>query len=295
MDEAGRSGGPVGGGLALEALAREELASQAGMGPTRDALASQAICRLFQTLAGGTGGPSALAEALGKSKDAVRPPPAPPREADLVIERPHVSGDARRKFYAPSWERIGEIFAQDHALELQLYRDHLIGCELDEEMARGGDATLAISGAGRLVVVRERKLAHVSIEPERAAEAARAVDRTVWEFGHLFRVYLGARSFPTLREYLLSAYQEAVRYAHQLGAGSELARFMRFQADALAQVEALNTLLERALDEAGTPPAPTQGPVEPPRTVRDFQAVGQETTDGTYVLRSGAGAFIEPD
>ncbi len=255
---------------------------------TRQALTSPVACKTFQILAGGTGSPSALAQALGKSKHAISLQLAQLREAGLIEEAPHPSGDARRKRYVPAWHRFGAIFAHDHALELSLFHDHLL-TEDRPPRTEGEPRRLVVSGTGRLVAVGKAPIE--APEETALAGAHEAVQATIWGFQRFLEVYLSARSYPTLREYLRGAYQELVRYADRLPEDPALARFARFQARAFGHAEGVDTLLGRAL--AGARPSQTALPDRSPADLRWFQPVGHQTTDGTYVLQEGAQAIIQ--
>lgn len=261
------------------------------LAPTRRALSSPALCQVFQVLAGGTGSPSALAKALSKSKHAVSLQLAQLREAGLIQETPHPSGDARRKRYVPAWERIGQIFAHDHRIELDLFLDHLLADDVG-----GGPETppdrLIVSGTGRLLAVGQRGLDRRP--PDEAIEQAeQVVQTTIWGFQRFFEAYLAARTYPTLREYLRGAYQELVRYADKLPEGPALTWFMAFQARVFGDGQGVGELLDQALADAGSPPASAMAERPPRDTLQSFEPIGHETADGAYVLQEGAQAIIQ--
>ncbi len=258
---------------------------------TRRALSSPALCQVFQVLAGGTGSPSALANALTKSKHAVSLQLAQLREARLIQETPHPSGDARRKRYVPSWHRIGQIFAHDHRIEIDLFFDHLLA-DGEGGSPRTPPDRLVVSGTGHLLAVGQRALDRRP-DDEAIDQADQAIQATVWGFQHFFEAYLAARTYPTLREYLRGAYQELVRYADELPEGPALTRFMAFQARVFDDGQGVGELLDRALEDAGGPPASAVAERPAPDMLRSFEPIGHETADGAYVLQQGAQAIIQ--
>src|SRR5208337_1700041 len=92
----------------------------------RKALRSQALSELFVAVAKGTNSPSEISKFTGKSKFAVSLQLSGLRKAGLVRDRPGIGLDMRRKRYEVVWERMAEIFKQDHALELEMYENHLM-------------------------------------------------------------------------------------------------------------------------------------------------------------------------
>lgn len=266
--------------------------TDAELARTRRALTSPTLCQVFQIVAGGTGGPSALAQALGRSKHAVSLQLAKLREAGLIDETPHPSGDARRKRYVPNWQRLARIFAHDHGIELDLFHDQLVASATDQRPPAGDPDRLVVTGTGRLLAIGEHRLEQAP-DDEAVVEADQTIQATIEGFQRFFEVYLGARTYPTLREYLRGAYQELVRYADRLPGTPALASFARFQAQAFSHDEGVGQLLQRAL--AGTDGLPEDGPARsaPPERLTSFQIVGHETADGAYVLEDGAQAVIQ--
>ena len=121
----------------------------------RKALRSQALSELFFAVAKGTNSPSEISGLTGKSKFAVSLQLSDLRKAGLLRNRPGSGLDMRRKRYEVVWEKIGEIFEQDHALELEMYENHLMVQALSEIQGTLSKAGLAISGNRKLGLVRE--------------------------------------------------------------------------------------------------------------------------------------------
>jgi hypothetical protein len=157
----------------------------------------------------------------------------------------------RRKHYTILWERVGEIFRQDHALELELYENHIIvkpTGTLEGTIRRTG---LAISGKGKLGMVKE-----VSTQRKPSQELKlvhERMNRLIWEFVEFFKGYVRERQFTTLREYLLGAYEELSEHYARLPKRSESARFFEFMDRAFERIEPVERIWRKHVKEPYPP------------------------------------------
>ena len=174
----------------------------------RKALRSQALSELFVAVAKGTNSPSEISGLTGKSKFAVSLQLSDLRKAGLLRDRPGSGLDMRRKRYEVVWERMAEIFKQDHALELEMYENHLMFEAVREIHGTSSKAGLAISGNGKLGLVREIVPDKLPLGQSNHGRVDKRMNRLLQEFIELFKGYLRDRRFATLQEYLLGAYEE---------------------------------------------------------------------------------------
>ncbi len=194
----------------------------------RKALRSQALSELFVAVAKGTNSPSEISGLTGKSKFAVSLQLSDLRKAGLLRDRPGIGLDMRRKRYEVVWERMAEIFRQDHALELEMYENHLMFEAIREIHGTVSKAGLAISGNGKLGLVREIVPDKLPVARANHGQVDERMNRLLREFIELFKGYLRDRRFATLQEYLLGAYEELSQHYSRFPRRSELARFFEY-------------------------------------------------------------------
>lgn len=261
----------------------------------RKALRSLALSELFVLVAKGTNTPTELSRLTGKSKFAVSLQLSNLRKVGLLKDRSVIGWDLRRKRYDVVWNRIAEIFRQDHALELEMYENHLIVEPMREIQGTVRKAGLAISGNGKLGLVREvvpDKFPLVELKEEQVNER---MNRLLWEFVELFKGYLKERRVATIREYLLGAYEELSEHYGKLPRNSELARFFEFMDRSFARIEPIERLWRKYVGRR-----PKDVPVLsrriPSRTlsVKLFVEAGSADPAGRYLLNADAQAVIKP-
>lgn len=261
----------------------------------RKALRSQALSELFGAVAKGTDTPSELARLTRKSKFAVSLQLSELRKTGLVRDRPVVGLDMRRKSYEIVWERIAQIFRQDHALELEMYESHLFVEPMLEIQGTVSKAGLAISGNGKLGLVREvipDELPALKLNEEKVNER---MNRLLREFVELFKGYLKERRFTTTQEYFLGAYEELSQHYGRFPRNSELARFFEFMDRSLARSEPIEQLWRKYVGKR-----PSDTSVLYKRThsktlaVKLFAEAGSADPAGRYLLNAEAQSVIRP-
>ena len=208
----------------------------------RKALRSQALSELFVAVAKGTNSPSEISGLTGKSKFAVSLQLSDLRKAGLLRDRPGIGLDMRRKRYEVVWERMAEIFRQDHALEIEMYENHLMVEAIREIHGTVSKAGLAISGNGKLGLVREIVPDKLPVAQPNHGQVDKRINRLLQEFIELFKGYLRDRRFATLQEYLLGAYEELSQHYGRFPRRSELARFFEFMDRSFARTEPIEQL-----------------------------------------------------
>lgn len=260
----------------------------------RKALRSLALSELFILVAKGTNSPSEIARVARKSKFAASLQLSNLRKVGLMKARP-IGSDLRRKRYDVVWERVGQIFRQDHALEIEIYENHLIAEPMKEIQGIISKAGLAISGNGKLGLVREvvpDKLPAIGPKQEQVNER---MNQLVWEFVELFKGYLKERRFATLREYLLGAYEELSEHYNRLPRNSELAKFFEFMDRSFARTEPIEHLYRTHVGKRPKEAPTLYSPPSPKRlVVKLFAEAGSADPAGRYLLNAEAQAVIKP-
>lgn len=261
----------------------------------RKALRSQALSELFVAVAKGTNSPSEISGLTGKSKFAVSLQLSDLRKAGLLRDRPGSGLDMRRKRYEVVWERMAEIFKQDHALELEMYENHLMFEAVREIHGTSSKAGLAISGNGKLGLVREIVPDKLPLGQSTHGRVDKRMNRLLQEFIELFKGYLRDRRFATLQEYLLGAYEELSQHYGRFPRKSELARFFEFMDRSFARTEPIEQLWRRYVRAR-----PNEAQIFYRRAesktfvVKLFAEAGSADPAGRYLLNAEAQAVIKP-
>ncbi len=262
----------------------------------RKTFRSLVLCELFVLVSKGTNTPTELAKITKKSKFAVSLQLSDLRKTGLVRDRSVVGWDLRRKRYDVVWERIAEIFRQDHALELELYENHIIAETMQEIKGTINKTGLVISGSGKLGLVRTVNPDRVlRIDPQKQGQVNKRLNRLISEFVELFKAYLRERRFPTIREYFLGAYDEISERYGKLPRKSELARFFEFMDTTFARIEPIEDLWRTSVGKSNKPITTSYK-----RTgyreyaLKLFTEAGSADPVGRYLLNAEAQPAIKP-
>lgn len=258
----------------------------------RRALSSQALSELFLLVARGIGSPSQLVRFSGKSKFAVSLQLSELRRAKLLRYRPVIRTDLRQKEYEVMWDRISEVFRQDHALELEIYLSHLLAESIGEVHGTVRKVELAISGNGKLGLVKEINIpgTEVAAKKEQIEMRQKAL---LWEFIGLFRGYMRERRFATIREYFGGLYEEMSEHYARFPERSELSKFLEFMDRCFAKMapidEIWNTYVPKHMKEE--PRLPNRRIAT---TIKLFSEAGKTDPAGRFVLNADVQALIKP-
>ncbi len=261
----------------------------------KKALRSPALSELFMLVAKGAKSPTEIAALTAKSKFAVSLQLSNLRKTGLLSYRPVIGFDMRRKRYEVVWDKIAQIFRQDHALELEMYENHLIVEPLQEINGTAGKPGLVISGDGKLGMVRdvipdELRLAEVNQD-----KVHTRMNQLLWEFVELFKGYLKERRFATIGEYLLGTYEELSEHYARVPRSSELARFFEFMDRTFSRTQPIDVVWRKYITRT-----PKDGSVfyknKPPKTliVKLFTEAGSADPARRYLLNAEAQAVIRP-
>ncbi len=261
----------------------------------RKALRSPALSELFVLVAKGMNAPTEIAAKTAKSKFAVSLQLSNLRKAGLLRCSSVAGLDMRRKRYEVVWEKIAQIFRQDHALEFDMYENHLIVEPLEEVHGTASKPSLVISGDGKLGMVRDViPDAIPPVEPKQEQVHAR-MNQLLGEFVQLFKGYLRERRFATIREYLLGTYEELSEHYARLPPSSELAGFFEFMDRTFSRTQPIEAVWRRYV-----PRSLKDGPVfykgAPSKTlvVKLFTEAGSADPARRYLLNAEAQATIKP-
>jgi DNA-binding transcriptional ArsR family regulator len=257
------------------------------------ALKSIALGQIFLLMMKGANSPSGLTRQTGKSKYAVSVQLAALKRAGLVKVAQVVGSDMRLKRYEVVWAKIGEIFRQDHALELEIYENQMSVADLSEIQGNVTQVGLAISGNGKLGLVRE-------VTPHDARsihlkEVNGQMNALIWEFAEFFKGYVKERRYNTIREYLLGAYEELSEHYGRLPKESELGRFFEFSDRAFARITPIEQIWSKYI-----PKKETRHPIlyrESRRkevVIKLFAEAGSADPSGRYILNAETQAVIKP-
>lgn len=289
------TGGPLDRRIRVELAVTVDVHIERELDATRRALRSRALTRLFLLVVAGKQGTMDLAAASGKSKYAVSLQLRDLRRAGLVRGLPRASGDLRRRAVVPSWDRFAEIFRQDVAFEIELYRNRLLCEALAQVEGHSRRPELALLGSGRLGLVRRIVPDDARISQAHADSVRGRLVRLSSEFVGLFEAYLGARAYPTLREYLQGLYKELDANHRRLPARSELCAFFRFLDASFSRMEPLEVLWRRGVKRATVEGEASR---ESARVEVDeillFEEAGMADPAGRYLLYPDAQKVIRP-
>jgi DNA-binding transcriptional ArsR family regulator len=258
----------------------------------RKALSSQASSELFLLVAKGICTPSELVGLSGKSKFAVSLQLSELRHAGLLKYRSVITSDLRQKEYEVVWERISQVFQQDHALELEIYLSHLLGELIGEIHGTVMKTELAISGNGKLGLVKEINTTSPSIHLKMEQIEGRQKD-LLWEFIGLFRGYLLERRFATIREYFAALYEEMAEHYARFPQRSELRQFLRFMERCFTKASPIDEVWKKYVPEhmKEQPHLPNRRIMS---TIKLFSEAGSTDPAGRYVLNPDVEPLIKP-
>ncbi len=260
----------------------------------RKALRSPALSELFILVAKGTSTPTEIAVLTAKSKFAISLQLSNLRKAGLLRERSRVGLDMRRKHYEVIWEKVAHIFRQDHALELEMFENHLIVEPVEEIHGTASKPGLVISGDGKLGLVRDVIPDELPITELKQQQVYERMNQLLWEFVQLFKGYLKERRFATVREYFLGAYEELSEHYARLPRSSELGRFFEFMDRTFSRTQPIDQVwgkyvAKRPKDVLPLYKGPHRGLV-----LRLFTEAGSADPARRYLLNAEAQAAIKP-
>lgn len=261
----------------------------------RKVLRSQALSELFVMVAKGTNSPSEISRLAGKSKFAISLQLSELRKAGLLEDRSGKGLDMRRKRYDVVWQRIAQIFRQDHALEFEMYENHLIVQSFGEIQGTVSKAGLAISGNGKLGLVKEVVPDTLPNMELNQGQINDRLSHLLWEFTELFQGYLKQRRFVTMQEYLLGIYEELSQHYGRFPRNSELAKFFEFMDRSYARAEPIEQLWKKyAKKRTREPPVLYRRTASRNLVVKLFAEAGIADPAGRYLLNAEAQAVIRP-
>jgi len=258
----------------------------------RGILNSAALCEILLLILRRGGSPGELARQIGKSKYAVSVQLAALKRVGFVKPSKILDVDMRRRVYEINWAKVGEVFRQDHALELEIYENQLRFANLDEMHGSIGRVGLAISGNGKLGLVRE-------VIPDAFVSEVKPVgpkiNQLIWEFIEFFKGYMNERRFNSLREYFLGAYEELSEHHSRLPKDSELGAFFEFAERAFTKITPVEKIWkEYVRKEHTTHPLLYKEVPNREVVVKLFAEAGSADPSGRYVLNADAQAAIKP-
>ena len=261
----------------------------------RKALGSLALSELFVLVGEGKNTPTEIVRLTGKSKFVVSLQLSSLKKVGLLKDRSVVGWDLRRKRYEVVWDRVAQIFRQDHALELEIYENHLLVEPMREIRGIVKKAGLAITGSGKLGLVKEVAPEQVTMLEGTSRHVYLRMNRLVWEFVELFKGYLKERRYPTLRGYFLGAYEELSEHYGRLPKNSELAMFFEFTDRSFARTQPIEQVWRK---HVGKPlkDAPILYWRSSTRalTLKLFAEAGSVDPAGRYLLNAEAQGAIKP-
>ncbi len=259
----------------------------------RRALNSPTLAEIFLLMVKGASSPSELARETRKSKYAVSIQLAALKRVGLVKTSNLIVVDMRRKSYEIVWEKFGEIFKQDHALELEIYANQLSVVGLNEVQGDISRVGLAITGNGKLGLVREILPRDVLVP--NMNQVGPQVNQLIWEFVEFFKGYMKERRFNTIHEYLLGVYEELSERHSRLPRNSELSRFFEFNDRAFKRIMPVEQIWRKYLPKK--PKANFLLYKEKPVkefAIKLFAEAGSADPSGRYILNAEAQAAIKP-
>ena len=259
----------------------------------RRALHSPSLCRILVLIMKGTSSPTEIARLTEKSKYAVSVQVENLKRIGLVKASRLIVADMRRKSYEIAWDKIAQIFRQDHALELEIYENQLATPPLGEMKGSITGVGLAISGNGKLGLVRE--IIPHDAKPAEWKQMDAQVNRLIWEFLEFFKGYVKERRFNTMHEYFLGAYDELSDHYSRLPRNSELAKFFEFTDRAFKRIMPVEQIWRKYLPKKPEV-YPTLYKGKPPKdfVIKLFAEAGSADPSGRYILNAEAQAAIKP-
>jgi hypothetical protein len=261
----------------------------------RKALRSPALSELFVLVAKGMNAPTEIAVKTAKSKFAVSLQLSNLRKTGLLRCSSVVGLDMRRKRYEVVWEKIAQIFRQDHALELDIYENHLIVERLEEVHGTTSKPGLVISGDGKLGMVRDvicDALPPVELKQE---QVHARLNQLLWEFVELFKGYLRERRFVTIREYLLGTYEELSERYTRLPRSSEMAKFFEFMDRTFSKTQPIDVVWRMYVTKTSkASPVFYKSTLSKMLVVKLFTEAGSADPARRYILNAEAQAAIRP-
>lgn len=261
----------------------------------RKALRSPALSELFVLVAKGMNAPTEIAARTAKSKFAVSLQLSNLRKAGLLTCSSVVGLDMRRKRYEVVWEKVAQIFRQDHALEFDMYENHLIVEPLEKVHGIASKPGLVISGDGKLGMVRDVIPDAVPSVELKQEQVHACMNQLLWEFVELFKGYLRERRFATIREYLLGTYEELSEHYARLPRSSELAKFFEFMDRTFSKTQPIDVVWMRYVRKISKD-CPVFYKDTPSKTlvVKLFAEAGSADPARRYLLNAEAQAIIRP-
>jgi hypothetical protein len=259
----------------------------------RRAFLSPTLSEILFLMMRGTSSPSELARLTEKSKYAVSVQIASLKHIGLVRASRVIGADMRRKSYEIIWEKIAQIFRQDHALELEIYENQLAVPPLGEIQGSITRVGLAISGTGKLGLVRE--IIPEEVKSSKLKQADAEVNQLIWEFVEFFKGYVKERRFNTMHEYFLGAYEELSEHHSRLPESSELARFFEFIDRAFKRIMPIEQIFRKYLPKNPKAyPVLYKGKPSKEFVIKLFAEAGSADPSGRYILNADAQAAIKP-
>ncbi len=258
----------------------------------RSITSSHAVSSVFLLIAQGTGSPRELASRLGKSKFLVSQYLSKLKK-NLIDESSKNQTDLRRKRYSVSWRAVGDIFRQDHALEFELYENHLLAEGHSHFRGRIGPSELVVLGTGKVGVLKTVRIENSELI-DNSPRVSRQMNVLLEEFVRLFRGYLLRRRYRTLREYFLGVYKELSESSQRLPQSSELRRFYRFTGTTFERLEPLEDIWAEQV-RGKNQLNKTSFQTRPLTKVKLFTEAGKTDFSGNYILSVEAAETIGPD
>ena len=259
----------------------------------RGVLNSGALREILLLIGKGEGSPGELARRIGKSKYAVSVQLAALKRAGVVTASHVLGQDMRRRSYEIVWAKVGEIFRQDHALELEIYENQLSFANLSEIHGSVTRVGLAISGNGKLGLVREiiPEDAHVT----EMKHVSQQLHQLIWEFVEFFKGYVIERRFDTMREYFLGAYEELSEHHSRLPKDSELSGFFEFSERAFTRMAPVEKIWKEYVPkDRPSYPVLFRRPARRQVAIKLFAEAGSADPSGRYILNAEAQTAIKP-
>ncbi len=260
----------------------------------RKALRSPALSELFMLVAKGTSTPTEIGVLTAKSKFAISLQVSNLRKAGLLRERSLVGLDMRRKHYEVIWEKVAQIFRQDHALELEMFENHLIFEPVEEIHGTADKPGLVISGDGKLGLVRNVIPEELPISELKQQQLYERMNQLLWEFVQLFKGYLKERRFATVREYFLGAYEELSEHYARLPRYSELGRFFEFMDRTFSRTQPIDQVWGKYVAKRPKDSLPLYKGSPRGLMLRLFTEAGSADPARRYLLNAEAQAAIKP-
>jgi len=259
----------------------------------RKALSSQALSELFLLVTKDIVTPSELVRLSGKSKFAVSVQLSQLRRAGLLRYRAVIGSDLRQKEYEVVWDRICEVFRQDFALELEIYLSQLLAESIGNFQGTIKKVELAISGDGKLGLVKEINVASPRILFEKKEQVEKRQEKLLWEFIGLFKGYLRERRFATIRECFAGMYEEIGEHYARFPRASELRQFFRFMDRCFTKASPIDQVWKGHVPKHMREPSRLSSRRIAP-TIKLFTEAGKVDPAGRYVLNADVQALIRP-